>query len=120
MLSIRRVQAEKKEVEQDDRIAELERRLAQAAELPKMLSLNRRQAHEMVQQTAACEAELARMRREVLHKRAQEMLKPRIISTTTTSFYEGPAVVKQVVTKPFITIQEEQPLSLPGKALVGA
>jgi len=106
MLSVRRVQVETKENERDARIAELERQLAQAAELPKMLSLNRRQTNDMVQVAAAREAELARMRREVLHKRAKEMLKPRIISTTT-SVYEGPAVVKEVVTKPFSSIQEE-------------
>jgi len=111
MLSVRRVRVEKKDAEQDVRIAELERQLLRAAELPKMLSLNRRQAHEMVQQVAARETELAKMRREVLHKRAQEMLRPRIISTTTSSVVEGPAVVREVVTKPFSKIQEEQPWS---------
>merc|ERR1719343_475419 len=107
MLSVRRVQVEKKEAERDARIAELEKQVSQAAKLPKMLSLNRRQAHELVQQAAAREAELAKMRREVLHRRAQDMLKPRIISTTT-SVYQGPAVVKEVVMKPFNSIQEEQ------------
>merc|ERR1719343_1828989 len=102
MLSVRRVQVEKKEAERDARIAELEKQVSQAAKLPKMLSLNRRQAHEMVQQAAAREAELAKMRREVLHRRAQEMLRPRIISTTTSKVYEGPAVFKKVVTKPRI------------------
>jgi len=119
MLSVRRVQVEKKEAEKDERIAELERRLAQAAELPKMLSLNRRQAHDLVQQATAREAELAKMRREVLHKRAQEMLKPRIISTTSR-VYQGPAVVKEVVMKPLNGIHEEEPWSPKSEALVGA
>jgi septal ring factor EnvC (AmiA/AmiB activator) len=120
MLSVRRVQVEKKEAEWDARIAELEKQVSQAAKLPKMLSLNRRQAHEMVQQAAAREAELAKMRREVLHRRAQEMLRPRIISTTTSSVYEGPAVFKKVVTKPLSSVQEKQPWSPSSEAFVGA
>jgi len=120
MLSVRRVQVEKKEAEQDAHIAELERQLSEAAKLPKMLSLNRRQTQEMVRQAAARETELAKMRREVLHKRAQEMLRPRIISTTTSSVYEGPAVVKEVVMKPFGSIQEAQPWNPGNDALVCA
>jgi hypothetical protein len=109
MLSIRCVQSEKKEAEQNVRIAELEGRLAQAAE----------QAHEMVQQAAARKAELTALRQQALHDRAQEMLKPRIVSATT-SVYEGPAVVQEAITKPFSSIPEEQPWSLTGEELAGA
>lgn len=90
------------------RIFELEERLAQAAELPKLLSLSRRRAHDLVRQTAAREAELARLRRRLLQRRAREMLRPRIISSTTTSVHQGPAVVKEVVSRPFSTVPRDQ------------
>jgi len=90
------------------RIAELEERLATAAELPKLLSLNRKQVHELVQQAAEREAELATVRQRVLRRRAQELLKPRTISSTTTSVRQGPAVVREVVAKPFIITPKTQ------------
>jgi len=73
-----------------------------------------------VEQATAREAELAKMRREVLHRRAQEMMRPRIISTTTGSVYEGPAVVREVVTVPLSSIQEKQPWSPRSEAFVRA
>lgn len=90
------------------RIFELEERLAQATELPKQLSLSRRRAHDLVRQTADQEAELARLRQKLLLRRAQDMLRPRIISSTSTIVHQGPAVVKGVVSRPFSTVQGDQ------------
>lgn len=90
------------------RIFELEERLAQAAELPKQLSLSRRRAHDLVRQAADQEAELAGLRQKLLHRRAQDMLRPRIISSTSTIVHQGPAVVKGVVSRPFSTVQGDQ------------
>lgn len=56
-------------------------------------------------------------RRQALHKRTQEMLKPGTIWSTTSS-YEGLAAVNELGVKPFSYTQEEQPDSLRTFALM--
>jgi exonuclease VII small subunit len=79
---------------------ELDKQLAQAAELSKQLSFSRKQSEDLVRQiTESDESEAeqaAAVRLQVLHKRAQELPQFPIISSTTTSISQDPAVMEAV------------------------
>lgn len=80
------------------RISELEKKLAQA------LSFSRKQTEDLVRQMFDSEAEQAAVRLQVLHKSAQELPKPSIISSTTTSIFQDPTVVKEAVMRSLDTV----------------